>query len=156
MILRCNVVDPDNLLPYTRCPRSAAQRAEAYLQTTGIADTCYFGPEPEFFIFDDVRSSININGCSYRVDSEEGAWNSDKTYEEGNTGHRPGVKGGYFPVPPVDSSHDLRSAMCLILEKMGMTVENHHHEVATANQNEITTACRTLTRKADEMLMFKY
>jgi glutamine synthetase len=156
LILRCNVVDPDNLQPYTRCPRSLAQRAEEYLASTGIADTCYFGPEPEFFIFDDVKSSISINGCSYRVDSDEGAWNSDKTYEEGNTGHRPGVKGGYFPVPPVDSSHDLRSAMCLILEKVGMVVENHHHEVATANQNEITTTCRTLTKKADEMLMFKY
>jgi glutamine synthetase len=154
--VRCNVVDPDTMKAYSRCPRSVAERAEAYLKTTGIADTCYIGPEPEFFIFDSVLNSNRINGCSYSVDSMEGAWNSDKTYEDGNTGHRPLIKGGYFPVPPVDSSHDLRSAMCLILEKMGLTVENHHHEVATANQNEITTECRTLTRKADEMLIFKY
>ncbi len=154
--VRCNVVDPDTMQAYSRCPRSLAMRAEAYLKDTGIADTCYFGPEQEFFVFDSVRFSKNINGCSYLIDSIEGAWNTDKTYAEGNMGHRPLIKGGYFPVPPVDSSHDLRAAMCLILDKMGLVVENHHHEVATGNQNEITTQCRTLMRKADEVLIFKY
>lgn len=154
--IRCDVIDPETKEAYERCPRAVAKRAEAYLKSTGIADTCYIGPEPEFFIFDDVRWEVGINQASYCVDSEEAAWNSNKKSAEGNMGHRPTVKGGYFPVPPVDSSQDIRSAMCLTLEAMGLVVEAHHHEVATGNQNEISTRFNTLLRKADEMQIFKY
>ncbi|MDZ4730867.1 MAG: glutamate--ammonia ligase [Xanthomonadales bacterium] len=156
MIIRCDVLEPNTMEGYNRCPRSLAKRAEAYLKASGIADTAYFGPEPEFFIFDDVRFDVSMHGCSYRIDSEEGAWNSTTEYEGGNTGHRPGVKGGYFPVPPVDSLHDLRATMCKVLEKMGQVVEVHHHEVGTAGQCEIGTRFSTLTKKADEVLDLKY
>jgi glutamine synthetase len=156
MIVRCDVLEPNTMEGYNRCPRSLAKRAEAYLVSSGIADTAFFGPEPEFFVFDDVRYDVNIHGCSYRIDSEEAAWNSPTEYEGGNTGHRPGVKGGYFPVPPVDSLHDLRATMCTVLEKMGQHVEVHHHEVGTAGQCEIGTRFSTLTRKADEVLDLKY
>ncbi|MDX1555609.1 MAG: type I glutamate--ammonia ligase, partial [Xanthomonadales bacterium] len=124
--------------------------------STGLADEAFFGPEPEFFVFDDVRYHNDLHGCSYRIDSEEGAWNTGSEYEGGNLGHRPGVKGGYFPVPPVDSLQDLRSTMCMLLEKMGLSVEVHHHEVGTAGQCEIGTRFAHLTRKADEMLILKY
>lgn len=154
--LRCDVIEPSTMTGYGRCPRSLAKRAEIYLKSTGIADTAYFGPEPEFFLFDDVRWQVNIQGASYRVDSEEGAWNSAKEYEDGNIGHRPRIKGGYFPVPPVDSSQDIRAAMCLTLEQMGLVVEAHHHEVATANQNEIATRFNTLLKKSDELQILKY
>ena len=154
--IRCDIIEPSTMMPYERDPRSLAKRAEAYLQATGIADTCYFGPEPEFFIFDDVRYQVAMRGSSYAVDSEEAAWNSNKRIEGGNPGHRPSIKGGYFPVPPVDSSQDLRSAMSLILEEMGVIVEAHHHEVATGNQNEIATRFSTLLRKADELQIMKY
>lgn len=154
--LRCDVIDPVTMKPYVRDPRAIAKRAEAYLKTTGIADTCYIGPEPEFFIFDDVRWNVSINSASYFIDSEEAAWNSGKIMAEGNLGHRPTVKGGYFPVPPVDSSQDIRSAMCLILEELGIPVEAHHHEVATGNQNEISTRFNTLLKKADELQVLKY
>jgi len=156
MIIRCDVLEPHTMEGYSRCPRSLAKRAEAYLTASGVADTAYFGPEPEFFVFDDVRFSVGMHGCSYRVDSEEGAWNTETEYEGGNIGHRPGVKGGYFPVPPVDSLHDLRADMCRVMERMGMDVEVHHHEVGTAGQCEIGTRFSTLTRKADEMLILKY
>ncbi|MFI4955075.1 MAG: glutamate--ammonia ligase [Gammaproteobacteria bacterium] len=154
--LRCDVVDPSTMAGYIKDPRSLAKRSEAYLQSTGIADTCFFGPEPEFFLFDDVRWEVSMSTASYHIDAEEAAWNSNKTYEHGNTGHRPGVKGGYFPVPPVDSAQDIRSAMCSTLEMMGIITEAHHHEVATAGQNELATRFNTLTRKADETLMVKY
>ena len=154
--IRCDVLEPSTMQGYARCPRSLAKRAEEYLKSTGFADTAYFGPEPEFFVFDDVRWHNDMNGCSYSVDSEEGAWNSNRKQAEGNSGHRPGVKGGYFPVPPVDSLHDVRSAMCLTLEAMGVEVEVHHHEVGTAGQCEIGTRFNTLTRKADELLIQKY
>lgn len=156
LILRCDVVDPTTVMGYERDPRSVAKRAEAYLQSTGIADTAYFGPEPEFFLFDDVRWHVDMRGAFYEVDSEEAAWNSGRKLEGGNTGHRPSVKGGYFPVPPVDSSQDIRAAMSVTLEQMGLHVEAHHHEVATANQNEIATRFNTLLRKADEMQILKY
>ncbi len=156
LILRCDIVEPSTMMPYERCPRSLAKRAEEYLKSTGLADTCLFGPEPEFFVFDDVRWKIDISGSSYSIDSEEAAWNSEKTYTAGNMGHRPGLKGGYFPVPPVDSSQDLRSAMCLVLEEMGLVIEAHHHEVATGNQNEIATKFNTLVKKADEIQKLKY
>jgi glutamine synthetase len=154
--IRCDVIDPETKDAYGRCPRATAKRAEAYLKATGIADTCNFGPEPEFFIFDDVRWNIGINNASYLVDSNEAAWNSNKVINEGNLGHRPSIKGGYFPVPPVDSSHDLRSAICLTLEQMGLIIEAHHHEVATACQNEISTKFGNLLQKADEMQVYKY
>jgi glutamine synthetase len=156
LIIRCDVLEPNTMEGYNRCPRSLGKRAEAYLKSSGIADTAYFGPEPEFFIFDDVRFDVDMHGCSYHVDSEEGAWNTGAEYEGGNIGHRPGVKGGYFPVPPVDSLYDLRGTMCKMLEKMGIGVEVHHHEVGTAGQCEIGTRFNTLTRKADELLMLKY
>jgi glutamine synthetase len=154
--LRCNVIEPGTMQGYDRCPRSLADRAEAYLKSTGIADTAFFGPENEFFVFDDVRWDDNMQGAFYSVDSSEGAWNSSRKYEDSNSGHRPTVKGGYFPVPPVDSLHDVRSAMCLALEEMGMITEVHHHEVATAGQCEIGVKFNTLTRKADEVQILKY
>lgn len=156
LILRCNVVDPQTMLGYDRDPRSIAQRAEIYLQSTGIADKAFFGPEPEFFLFDDVRWETNMSGSFYKVDSDEAHWNSGKNFEGGNIGHRPGVKGGYFPVPPVDSSQDIRSAICLTLESLGMVVEAHHHEVATGNQCEVATRFNSLTKKADELQILKY
>lgn len=154
--LRCDVLEPDTLQAYSRCPRSLAKRAEAYLASTGVADQAFFGPEPEFFVFDDVRWKNDMSGASFQIDSEEAAWNSNKKYEGGNTGHRPGVKGGYFPVSPVDSLADLRSLICVTLEACGVPVEVHHHEVGTAGQCEIGTRFNTLTRKADELLIFKY
>ncbi len=154
--ITCNVVEPTTGEGYERDPRSIANRAEAYLNASGIADTAYFGPENEFFIFDDVKWSTEMGHCSYQIDSEEAAWSSFKMYEDGNIGHRPGVKGGYFPVPPVDSLHDIRSAMCLAMEEMGLKVEVHHHEVATAGQCEIGVAFNTLVRKADEVQILKY
>ncbi len=154
--IRCDVLEPSTMQGYDRDPRSLAKRAEAYLRSSGIADQAFFGPEPEFFVFDDVKWGNEMNGCYYGVDSSEGAWNSDSDFSDGNIGHRPGVKGGYFPVPPVDSLNDLRGAMCLTLEAMGVPVEVHHHEVATAGQCEIGTVFNTLVRKADEVMLTKY
>ena len=154
--LRCDVYEPSTMQGYDRCPRSLAQRAEAYLKSTGIADEAYFGPENEFFVFDDVRWDDTMQGAFYSIDSQEGAWNTSRSYEDMNTGHRPMVKGGYFPVPPVDSLHDIRSAMCLALDEMGLVTEVHHHEVATAGQCEIGVKFSTLTRKADEVQILKY
>ncbi|MEO8401899.1 MAG: type I glutamate--ammonia ligase [Gammaproteobacteria bacterium] len=156
MNIRCDIFDPVTKQAYARDPRAVAKRAEVFLKDSGIADVCYFGQEVEFFIFDDVRWDLAMNGCFYELDSNEAAWNSGTTMEEGNMGHRPRVKGGYFPVPPVDSSHDLRSTMCKTLMEVGLLPEVHHHEVATGNQNEITTRYSTLLVKADEMLVFKY
>ncbi len=156
MNLRCDVVEPATMQGYDRCPRSLAQRAEAYMKSTGIADQAYFGPENEFFVFDDVRWDDTMQGAYYAVDSSEAAWNTGRRYEGNNTGHRPTVKGGYFPVPPVDSLHDIRSAMCLALEEMGVETEVHHHEVATAGQCEIGTLFNSLVRKADEVQIMKY
>ncbi len=156
LLIRCNVVDPQTMLGYDRCPRSLAQRAEVYLNSTGIADQVNFGPEPEFFLFDNVQWETTISGSFYKIDSDEAHWNSGKEMEGGNIGHRPPIKGGYFPVPPVDSSHDIRAAICLTLESLGMVVEAHHHEVATANQCEVATRFNTLTKKADELQNLKY
>ncbi len=156
VFMHCNIVDPQSMLGYERDPRSLALRAEAYLKSTGIADEVLFGPEPEFFIFDDVQWDNKINGSFYKIDSEEAQWNSGKAIEGGNIGHRPGVKGGYFPVPPVDSSQDIRSDISLVLGALGIEVEAHHHEVATANQCEIATRFNSLTKKADEIQILKY
>ncbi len=156
MILRCDVIEPNTMQGYDRDPRSLARRAEAWLKSTGVADTAYFGPENEFFIFDDVRWGSQMSGSFYQIDSQEAGWNSERIYSDGNFGHRPTVKGGYFPVPPVDQLHDIRGAMCLALEEMGLKVEVHHHEVATAGQCEIGVAFNTLLKKADEVQMLKY
>lgn len=154
--IRCDVIEPDTMQGYERDPRSIAKRAEAYMLSQNIADTAYFGPEPEFFVFDDVRWGTDMGNTFFSIDSDEAAWNTGKEYPGGNTGHRPGVKGGYFPVPPVDSLHDIRAEMCQILELMGVTVEVHHHEVGTAGQCEIGTLFNTLVRRADEVQILKY
>ena len=154
--LRCGVVEPTTMQGYSRDPRSIAERAESYMKSTGIADSCMFGPEPEFFVLEDVRWGSDMSGSFCKVDSEEAEWNSEKVFEDGNMGHRPGTKGGYFPVPPVDSLHDMRSAMCLAMEDMGLDVEVHHHEVATAGQCEIGVVFNTMVKKADEVQILKY
>ena len=156
VILRCDVVEPSTGQGYERDPRSLARRAEDYMKSTGIADTAYFGPEPEFFIFDDVRWGAEMQGAFYKIDSDEAGWNSERVFQDGNIGHRPGTKGGYFPVPPVDSLQDLRGAMCLAMEEMGVETEVHHHEVATAGQCEIGTKFNTLVRRADQNQILKY
>ena len=156
LIVRCDILEPNTMKGYERDPRSLAKRAEAYLKSTGIADVAYFGPENEFFVFDDVRWGSSISGSFCKVDSDEASWNTERVYPDGNMGHRPTVKGGYFPVPPVDALHDLRGAMCLALEEMGLGVEVHHHEVATAGQCEIGVAFGTLVKKADEVQILKY
>lgn len=156
LVLRCDVLEPTTMEGYSRDPRSVAKRAEAYLRSTGIGDDAYFGPEPEFFVFDDVKWGNEMSGAFYRTDSDESAWNSAKAFEEGNIGHRPGVKGGYFPVPPVDSLQDVRSAICRVLEEMGVITEVHHHEVGTAGQCEVGTRFNTLTTRADWNQVLKY
>jgi glutamine synthetase len=154
--IRCNIVEPSTMQGYERDPRSVAIRAEEYLKSTGIGDTCFFGPEPEFFIFDDVKWKADISGAMYQISAEEAAWSSHAEIDGGNMGHRPMVKGGYFPVPPIDSHMDLRTAMCETMEAMGLEVEVHHHEVATAGQNEIGVKFNTLVKKADEVQILKY
>jgi glutamine synthetase len=156
LIFICDVVDPFTSEPYTRDPRAVARRAQEYLKYTGLGDTVYVGPEAEFFVFDDVRYSVGINKVGYELDSIEGAWNTDRKYDEGNTGHRPGVKGGYFPVPPVDSMQDLRSEMATIMQEMGITIEFHHHEVATAGQCEIDMRFGPMLDMADNIQRYKY
>ena len=156
IIIRCDIIEPSTMKSYDRDPRSVAKRAEEYLATTGLGDTAFFGPEPEFFVFDDVKWGSNISGSFYKINSEEGAWSSGSDYSDGNMGHRPGVKGGYFPVPPVDSLHDLRTAMCSAMEQMGLDIEVHHHEVATAGQCEIGVKFNTLVKKAYEVQILKY
>jgi glutamine synthetase len=156
LVLTCDVVEPTDGKGYDRDPRSIAKRAEAYLKSSGLGDTAYFGPEPEFFIFDSVEWKVDMSGCYVKIFSEEAAWTSGEKIEGGNIGHRPSVKGGYFPVPPVDSFNDMRAAMCLALEACGVPVEVHHHEVATAGQNEIGTVFNTLVRRADQTQVLKY
>jgi glutamine synthetase len=154
--LRCDILEPSTGQGYDRDPRSIAERAEEYLKSTGIGDSCLFGPEPEFFVFDDVKWHADMSGAGYSINSEEAAWASSHSFDGGNVGHRPGIKGGYFPVPPVDSLHDLRAAMCNAMEAMGLRVEVHHHEVGTAGQCEIGVAANSLANKADEVQILKY
>ena len=156
LLLQCDVLEPSTMQAYSRDPRSVAKRGEAYLKSTGIADAAFFGPEPEFFIFDSVRYRNDMGHVSYEIESEEAAWSSGKSFEGGNSGHRGGIKGGYFPVSPVDTFQDLRSEMCKVLEQVGQVVEMHHHEVANAGQCEIGTRFNTLVRKADELITMKY
>ena len=151
----CNVVEPSTGQGYGRDPRSTAARAEAYLKYTGIADTAYFGPELEFFVFDDVRFNVSMNGNSYSVDSEESPWNTGKVYDGGNMGHRPQVKGGYFPVQPVDSAHDMRADMLLGLKAVGLVPVLHHHEVAPS-QHELGFDFSTMIKTADNVQKYKY
>ena len=154
--LRCDIVEPSSMQGYERDPRSVGRRAEEYLKSTGIADGCLFGPEPEFFVFDSVQWKSDMSGSMYSIHSEEAAWVSNEDFDRANIGHRPGVKGGYFPVPPVDSLHDLRAAMCAAMEQMGLHIEVHHHEVGTAGQCEIGVGPNSLVAKADEVQILKY
>ncbi len=155
LIMFCNINEPSTGQPYSRDPRSVANKAEAYLKSSGVGDTAYFGPEAEFFVFDDVRFDVSMNHTFYEIDSEEGPYVSGKLFEEGNVGHRPGIKGGYFPVPPVDSQSDLRAEMVTVMSEMGMNMEKHHHEVAPS-QAEIGLKFDTLTRTADSLQIYKY
>jgi len=154
--LTCDVLEPADGKPYERDPRSIAKKAEAYLKSTGLGDTAFFGPEPEFFIFDDVRWKADMSGSFVEIDVDEAPWNTGKKYESGNSGHRPTVKGGYFPVPPVDSTQDIRAEISLVLESLGIPVEVFHHEVAGAGQNEIGTKFSTLVERADWTQKMKY
>ncbi|MCH2108611.1 MAG: type I glutamate--ammonia ligase [Polyangiaceae bacterium] len=150
--ISCDVIEPDDMKGYIRCPRSCAKRALEYLNSTGIADSAYFGPENEFFVFDSVAYSNEMGGQFFQINSKEAAWS---TGEDG-TGHAPGVKGGYFPVPPIDSLSDLRADMCAAIKAMGMVAEVHHHEVATAGQCEIGVGVGRLVEKADQVQKLKY
>ena len=156
LILTCDVIEPSTGKGYDRDPRSLAKRAEAYLKSTGVGDVAYFGPEPEFFIFDAVTWSVDMSGSMVRIKSEEAPWSTGIDYEAGNLAHRPALKGGYFPVPPTDSLQDIRSEMCLLLEQQGVEVEVHHHEVAAPGQCEIGTKFTTLTKRADWLQILKY
>ncbi len=156
LFMQCDVVEPSDGKGYDRDPRSIARRAEAYLKSSGMGDVAYFGPEPEFFIFDSVQWKVDMSGSFLKINCAEASWSSGDTIEGGNTGHRPAVKGGYFPVPPVDSSHDMRSEIAMILETMGIPVEVHHHEVGGAGQNELGTRFSTLVERADWTQNMKY
>src|ERR1044071_1191723 len=156
LLLTCDVVEPSDGKGYDRDPRSIAKRGEAYLKSSGIGDTAYFGPEPEFFIFDSVTWSVDMSGSFVKIKSEEAPWSAGEDFEGGNMGHRAPIKGGYFPVPPVDSLQDIRSAMCLAMEEMGVEVEVHHHEVAAPGQCEIGTKFETLVKRADWLQILKY
>ncbi len=155
LIMFCNINEPSTGQPYSRDPRSVANKAEAYLKSSGVGDTAYFGPEAEFFVFDDVRFDVSMNHTFYEIDSEEGPYVSGKLFEEGNVGHRPGIKGGYFPVPPVDSQSNLRAEMVTVMSEMGMNMEKHHDEVAPS-QAEVGLKFDTLTRTADSLQIYKY
>ena len=157
LVFSCDVIDPADLNGYDRDPRSIAKRAEMYLQSTGIGDTAYFGPEPEFFVFDGVRWNDDASGSFVEISSETAPWSTGAKYDNRkNQGYRPAHKGGYAPVPPVDHHHDLRSEMCLLLEQQGVPVEIHHSEVAAAGQLEIGTAYSTLVKRADWNQILKY
>jgi glutamine synthetase len=155
VVVCCDIVEPSTGEGYRRDPRSTAKRAEEYLKYTGFGDTAYFGPELEFFVFDDVRFRVDMNGSSVQLDSEEGPYNSNRDYASGNLGHRPGVKGGYFPVQPVDSLHDMRAEMLTIMGEIGMRAVLHHHEVAPS-QCELGIGFDTMVKTADNVQKYKY
>lgn len=157
IIIRCDILDPTTLAGYEKDPRSIARRAENFMRSEGIADEAFLGPELEFYMFDGIRFKHDMSGCMYQIEDYEAAWNSDKEFaDRPNLGHRPMVQGGYFPVPPVDSSQDIRTQMCDVLKKFDIEPEAHHHEVGTAGQNEIATKYNSLTKKADEVMNYKY
>ena len=153
--LMCDILNPGTMTPYNRDPRCSAKLAEAYLKSTGVGDTAYFGPEPEFFVFDDVKWSVEAHNTGYSFDSTELPVNTAKSYETGNMGHRPGPKGGYFPVPPVDSCQDMRTEMLSVMAELGMKPEKQHHEVAPA-QHELGMVFGTLIEMADNVQLYKY
>src|SRR5919206_1116270 len=153
--ITCDVIEPADGKGYERDPRSLAKRAEVYLKSTGLGDTVYFGPEPEFFIFDSVEWSVDMSGSYCKIFSTEAAWSSAEKFEGGNMGHRPTVKGGYFPVPPVDSEQDLRAEMLSTMGEMGVIIEKHHHEVAQS-QHELGMKFGPLVRMADHLQIYKY
>ncbi|MFK7754432.1 MAG: glutamine synthetase beta-grasp domain-containing protein, partial [Sedimentitalea sp.] len=153
--VHCSVVEPDTGEAYDRDPRGTAEKAEAYLKPSGIGDVSYFGPEADFFLFDAVRFQNSINKVSYEVDATDASWNTDTEYEMGNMGHRPGIKGGYFPVNPTDESQDLRSEMLSTMKRLGMKVDKHHHEVASC-QHELGLIFGSLTEQGDELQKYKY
>ena len=155
LAMHCSVVEPDTGEAYERDPRGTAQKAEAYLKSSGIGDVAYMGPEAEFFLFDDVRYSVEMNKVSYQVDAQDASWNTDTEYEMGNMGHRPGIKGGYFPVNPIDDAQDIRSEMLSTMKRIGMKVDKHHHEVASC-QHELGLIFGSLTEQADELQKYKY
>ena len=155
LCIHCTVLEPDTNEPYSRDPRGTAQKAEAFLKSSGVGDTAYFGPEAEFFLFDDVRYSLAPNKVSFQIDAVDAAWNTDTEYEMGNMGHRAGVKGGYFPTNPTDGAQDIRSEMLSTMKRMGMKVDKHHHEVASP-QHELGLVFGTLTEQADNILKYKY
>jgi glutamine synthetase len=155
LIINCDILEPATGEPYNRDPRGIAKKAEAYLKSTGIADTVYVGPEAEFFVFDDVKFMADPYNTGFKLDASELPTNGDTPYEGGNLGHRIPTKGGYFPVPPLDSAQDMRGEMLAAMKAMGVTVEKHHHEVASA-QHELGTKFNTLVRTADEMQIYKY
>ncbi len=155
LCLHCSILEPDTGEPYSRDPRGTAEKAEAYLKASGIGDTAYFGPEAEFFLFDDVRFAVEMNKVSFQIDAVDASWNTDTEYEMGNMGHRPGIKGGYFPVNPVDHGQDIRSEMLSTMKRMGMKVDKHHHEVASC-QHELGLIFNSLVRQADELQKYKY
>ncbi len=156
LVLLSNIIDPITKEPYSRDPRFIARKAENYLMQSGIGDTAYFGPEAEFFIFNDARFSTGTNHGFYEVDSVEGSWNSGRDEDGANLAYKPRTGGGYFPVPPTDSLQDVRTEMCLVMQKLGITIEAHHHEVATGGQAEIDMKFETLVRMADQLLKYKY
>ncbi|HUL08685.1 MAG TPA: glutamine synthetase beta-grasp domain-containing protein, partial [Candidatus Acidoferrum sp.] len=155
LVIFCDVYEPLTGQPYARDPRSIAKHAEAHLKTTGIGDTAFFGPEAEFFVFDDVRYEVSMNRCFYEFDSDEGPYVTGRQMEQGNHGHRPPIKGGYFPVPPVDAASDLRAEMTTTMANMGLEMEKHHHEVAPS-QHELGLKFSTLVKCADNMQIYKY
>lgn len=155
LAVHCSIVEPDTGEAYSRDPRGTAQKAEAYLTASGIGDVSYFGPEAEFFLFDDVRYSVEMNKVSFEVDAGDAAWNTDTSYEMGNMGHRPGIKGGYFPVNPIDDAQDIRSEMLSTMKRLGMKVDKHHHEVGSC-QHELGLIFGSLTHQADELQKYKY
>ncbi|UWP90046.1 type I glutamate--ammonia ligase [Aliiroseovarius crassostreae] len=155
LCVHCSIVEPDTGEKYGRDPRGTAEKAEAYLKSSGIGDVAYMGPEAEFFLFDNVRYQVGINKVSYEVDAVDASWNTDTDYEMGNSGHRPGVKGGYFPVNPIDDAQDIRGEMLSTMKSLGMKTDKHHHEVASC-QHELGLIFDTLTKQADELQKYKY
>jgi glutamine synthetase len=155
LCVHCSVVEPDTGEAYERDPRGTAEKAEAYLKSSGVGDIAYMGPEAEFFLFDNVKFSNEMNKVSFEVDALDAAWNTDTDYEMGNTGHRPGVKGGYFPVNPIDDGQDIRSEMLSTMKRLGMKVDKHHHEVASC-QHELGLIFNSLTKQGDELQKYKY